>query len=134
MKVADLEGEYLDLWVAKAEGYEFSDDSLKIGLALLGEHPAIIFRSHDGCLGRSIDGGGDGPWVPSKNWAQGGPIIDREKIEFGRRADDMWGAWIGDLAFDEPSSPSGTGQTHLIAAMRAYVASTFGEEVPGSAK
>jgi hypothetical protein len=72
-------------------------------------------------------------YMPSTDWATGGPIIDREKIEFGRRVDDMWGAWIGDLAFDEQSDPTGTGPTHLIAAMRAFVASKLGEEVPDSA-
>lgn len=110
MKVSELEGALLDYWVGRAA---------ELPISMLG--------------GMCIWQQNMKPFNPSINWAQGGVIIDRERIEFGRQADDMWGAWIGDLAFDEPGNPTATGPTHLIAAMRAYVASKFGEEVPGSA-
>jgi hypothetical protein len=65
-------------------------------------------------------------YLPSTNWAQGGQIIEREKIRldttwncedgyWSARMDTVGGWWLGD--------------TPLIAAMRAYVASKLGDEV-----
>ena len=58
---------------------------------------------------------------PSTNWAQGGPIIERERIRLDPR-----GVWVAghDSSNDEFSSP-----TPLVAAMRCFVASKLGEEV-----
>ena len=60
-------------------------------------------------------------YTPSTNWAQGGPIIERERIRLDPR-----GVWVAghDSSNDEYSGP-----TPLIAAMRCYVASEMGEEV-----
>ena len=65
------------------------------------------------------------PYQPSKNWAQGGPIIEREKI----KVDPRKGNWEATI-WNEPQirNPS-YGPTHLIAAMRCYVASKLGDEV-----
>lgn len=58
----------------------------------------------------------------STDWAQGGPIIEREHLEFDFREDTQ------DYAcFD--GYRAATGPTHLIAAMRCYVASKLGDEV-----
>ena len=65
-------------------------------------------------------------WNPSTNWAQGGPIIEREGITIARRGKysySAWGAVLNDFEFDEE------GPTPLIAAMRCYVASKLGDEV-----
>jgi hypothetical protein len=62
----------------------------------------------------------------STNWAQGGPIIEREKIRldttwncedgyWSARMDTVGGWWLGD--------------TPLIAACRCYVASKLGDTV-----
>jgi hypothetical protein len=62
----------------------------------------------------------------STDWAQGGPIIEREHM--GVRFDfeeDEWQAIAGD--FDD--WVYGWGETPLIAAMRCYVASKLGDEV-----
>jgi len=59
---------------------------------------------------------------PSTNWAQGGPIIERERIELRGDGDDGW------IACDN-LNPEQTGTTPLIAAMRCYVASKTGDEV-----
>ena len=60
---------------------------------------------------------------PSTDWAQGGPIIERERITVEYSADpDTWCACI--MADQEVYGP-----TALIAAMRCYVASEMGEEV-----
>ena len=65
----------------------------------------------------------------STNWAQGGPIIERETIElthaqrFAKRG--IWGAFIKintkNFLYHAP--------TPLIAAMRCFVASKLGDEV-----
>ena len=64
---------------------------------------------------------------PSTDWAQGGPIIERELIDILHvRQSDLsvaWDAWFGN---DEWVM---TGPTPLIAAMRCYVASKLGDEV-----
>jgi hypothetical protein len=76
---------------------------------------------------------------PSTDWAQGGPIIDREDIAMSSKPDGLWAAY----------APKGTrlvqhggkdvevfnwyfkqeGFTPLIAAMRCYVASKLGDDV-----
>jgi hypothetical protein len=57
---------------------------------------------------------------PSTNWAQGGPIIDREKIATAWHL-TRWVAWRG--VIEHP------GPTPLIAAMRCYVASRLGNDI-----
>jgi hypothetical protein len=126
-KVAELEGALLDAAVAKAEGHNFR-----------------IFSETDSPIGRPLtiawrqfhsEGDAD-EFEASSDWAVGGPIIERERIAI---------AWTGDawMAFrwDNHSGYSsgyidvdrfdadGIGPTPLIAAMRAYVASQFGETV-----
>jgi hypothetical protein len=60
---------------------------------------------------------------PSTDWAQGGPIIEREKTTVEYTGDpDTWCACI--MADQEVYGP-----TPLIAAMRCYVASKLGDEV-----
>lgn len=60
---------------------------------------------------------------PQGNWAQGGPIIDRERIQFRSEQNIQYRAFIGLYGADA------TGPTHLIAAMRCFVASRIGDEV-----
>lgn len=68
---------------------------------------------------------------PSTNWAQGGPIIDREKIgvTFRDERDEWevpnWSAW----PTQTDDRQEIMGETLLIAAMRCYVASKLGHEV-----
>ena len=101
-KVSELEGALLDAAVAKAEG-RWSADAIQA----ITEHPGV--------------------WRPSLNWAFGGPIIERERIELAspgsHRHPGQWAAWtcVDDHEF--------YGATPLIAAMRAYVASKFGDAV-----
>lgn len=69
---------------------------------------------------------------PSTDWAQGGVIIERERIQITPRGEttDMWEAIIFDNIFmDDGSDCFQIGTTPLIAAMRCYVASKLGEEV-----
>lgn len=120
MKVAELEGAMLDAWAARAEGY------------------SVVPAPSDpqGCWVE--DGGDPFPYCPSTDWRQGGELIERENIAlldptfFGN---GPWKAFIGaflDVADQEivGMEGNGAGPTPLIAAMRAYVASKFGDEVP----
>jgi len=58
---------------------------------------------------------------PSTDWAQGGPIIEREKMTLEWTGED----WMAYIRHDEEYF----GPTPLIAAMRCYVASKMGDEV-----
>ena len=61
---------------------------------------------------------------PSTDWAQGGPIIEREKIALDTWGDEWLATRIEGSAISEAIGP-----TPLIAAMRCYVASKLGDEV-----
>lgn len=62
-------------------------------------------------------------WQPSRNWAQGGPLLERENIELSCEPRiHLW--WAN--KYDEKAY---SGDTPLEAAMRCYVASKLGEVV-----
>jgi hypothetical protein len=71
-----------------------------------------------------------GRFNPSTDWAQGGPIIEREKIDvLVLRTNEG-----GFRAYHTPTKEAKThtyaeGPTPLIAAMRCYVASKLGDTV-----
>ena len=70
-------------------------------------------------------------WIynPSGDWMQGGPIIEREKINLNC-GDDTWGVAEGVWEAAHPRGMNVSfGPTPLIAAMRCYVASKLGDEV-----
>jgi hypothetical protein len=117
-KVSELEGRWLDAAVGTAEGVDFP-----------------WFTTN--------------PLTPdaskySSDWSKGGPIIERERIEtqlvpsinlVPPPPERTWSAWgrmwtgIGRDGYQVSKAIVCEGQTILIAAMRAYVASKFGEEV-----
>lgn len=117
MNTADLTGTDLDYWVAKAEGF-------------IVPKPGWASRMDDGVRI-------DWQFTPSTDWGHGGPIIERERIEIefshAQGDDDPWFAVLHDIYFHSPSLQKceGKGPTVLIAAMRAYVTSKFGEEGEG---
>jgi hypothetical protein len=59
---------------------------------------------------------------PSTNWAHGGPIIERERIDVLYEHDLRW------IAVPQKGIES-YGPTPLIAAMRCYVASKLGDTI-----
>ena len=75
----------------------------------------------------------------SENWAHGGPIIEFMSIsvcnEAGRffTADDdtapAWCSRVGSIMGDYAHGDLVFGETPLVAAMRAFVAAAFGDEV-----
>ena len=115
IKVQDLIGPALDWAVAKCNGREihyYVDDPFK-------REPWLVF-----------DGIADMPlhaYTPSTDWAQGGPIIERECIAVScihttGYTPNTWDA-------KHPQRVYANGPTPLIAAMRCYVASKLGDEV-----
>lgn len=72
-----------------------------------------------------------GLWTPSTNWAQGGPIIERERIQLKHRSYDTDPWWVAliDTPDTSTSKTGCVGPAPLIAAMRCYVASKLGDEV-----
>lgn len=119
IKVAEATGPALDWLVAKCEG--LTNDTLH-------------WCFYDGEM-RSI--GAEVPFNPSTNWAQGGPIIDQNKIGFlpsdGHRGSQccafIYSPSQHDLAIEDGMTSICWGTTPLIAAMRCYVTSKLGEEV-----
>lgn len=96
MKTSELTGAALDWAVAKCEGVNIT----------FGEH------------------GPSGQWeMYSTNWAQGGPIIERENIALYPHGDGSYEAEV----FLNPLRKHGP--TPLIAAMRCYVAFVLGDNV-----
>lgn len=118
MKTSELTGATLDYWVAKAEGDE-----------------PVIHSDEKGpwCQRRKVfpHGGHSDAWFhPSSSWLDAGPIIEREGIDTATVWDGGKRQWraIADFTVGVFEGP-----TPLIAAMRAYVASKFGDEVPDGA-
>lgn len=116
-KTAELTGVALDYWVAKALGDRY-DESHELrecnGYFLV--QPAIT-QDDNGEI-----------FVPSDLWAHGGPIIERDRIALDGR--DRNGHPFGEWCARGPRLPLFFGPTPLIAAMRAKVASVYGEEIP----
>lgn len=125
MKVEDLTGAFLDYWVAMAEGTDPASVAIKDGVCMIVK--ARTYPMDDpnrerrrGDLGHPFAGmtvRSEVPFRPSTNWAEGGPIIERERdaicnylIRTGETITWLRHAALGDW-------------------MRAHVASKFGEEV-----
>lgn len=74
---------------------------------------------------------GEATWLfePSTDWAQAGPIIEREGITVDYiSASHRWDAWTP-APEQTKGAAFGTGTTPLIAAMRCYIASKLGDVV-----
>lgn len=110
MKTSELTGAALDWAVAKCDG-------ITVLPKMRGGHFVTLNRGETVLLCYSTD------------WAQGGPIIEREMIciecVFHQA---FWNAYT-----PAPEQPTGEahayGDTPLVAAMRCYVASKLGDEV-----
>ena len=67
-------------------------------------------------------------YSPSTDWAQGGPIIEREGVTLTQYDDyPNWSATLYATDYNEHTHV--TAPTPLIAAMRCYVASKLGDEI-----
>jgi hypothetical protein len=116
MKTSELTGAALDWAVAKAEE----------------EHDVLFCQRQYGRLLVRIAGDHetrDIEWsyTPSTDWAQGGPIIEREGVYLWRPYGVM-GAWSAKLDDWQPERVLHDDKP-LIAAMRCYVASKLGDDI-----
>lgn len=132
-KVSDLSGPLLDLAVAMADGkHAIPHEWGNAGINDLGR--CSIAKTSWDCA-RYFE--------PSKNWGHGGPIIERERIECQtvpeiggvapppQRTWSAWGKMRNGVVSGHWVSKSIVceGPTILVAAMRAFVASKFGDTV-----
>lgn len=118
MKTNELMGAALNWAVAIAEGltptlqdvHGYKVVSVK-GLMVAAPHAWLVY-------------------TPSTDWAQGGPIIEREGIDLyqstGRICAAMWENILGGGRLIAEAKDC---STPLIAAMRCYVASRLGDEI-----
>lgn len=116
MKTAELTGAALDwaVWTA-------------------GGGAAAFPKTASGAAFRKLWIRGSAKYIhPSTDWAQGGPIIEREEIGICRNAPCTAGRqWEATPSITAKGAGGkwGYGPTPLIAAMRCYVASKLGDEV-----
>ena len=100
IKTAELTGPALDWAVARCEGYEYEW--------------VALYRKSRGKPNYSID------------WAQGGPIIERERIELhNATATDSTGMWVA----HGKEQVYSYGPTPLFAAMRCFVIGRYGDMI-----
>ena len=105
-KTSDLTGPALDWAVARA----------------LGLRPSMFIVQQTGDLAREHR--------YSRDWSQGGPIIEREGISIIPFDDTRWEARCAVAVQRTPARfVERRGPTPLIAAIRCYVASHLGDEV-----
>ena len=117
MKTSELTGPALDWAVAKCENPEWSDEDAIVNVT--------TFDDYDGTICNY-----------STDWDQGGPIIERERIDVTWSGEHWTAIWWADNSgmVKAPAQRFShnrhqQGPTPLIAAMRAYVASKLGDEV-----
>ena len=126
IKVATLTGPLLDYWVARADKLApYREEGHKrYWLVDRPNNPANII----GPAPKGIPP--DLRYSPSTNWSQGGQIIERDGICLDSMSDWREDGEYGKVwEAHELSYGYICGDTPLIAAMRCYVASKFGEEV-----
>jgi hypothetical protein len=74
--------------------------------------------------------GAKGTYGPSTDWAQGGPIIEREGVAIGHAVSPhYWDACLSKDEGDLADRHIQQGPTPLVAAMRCLVASKLGDTV-----
>jgi hypothetical protein len=115
VKVCELSGMALDYWTCRALLARFEGQQLTREVIEQVKREICTY-----------------PFRPSTDWAAGGPIIESTPFGIFERVDGGWAAGIyqPQAGMRDLCTAYHTGETLLIAAMRAYVASKFGGEVP----
>jgi hypothetical protein len=131
MKTSELIGAQLDWAVGIANGWvTYPTDSVERG-QYFHTNRLIAPRGHEHNLIRAET------FQPSTDWAQGGPIIEREQIAMwpeahggaiGTETSSLWFARIYYNSGEQHDSEQ-PAASPLIAAMRCYVASKLGDDV-----
>ena len=114
-------------WGATAESIDFTGSD---GRKASGSVDLFYFDEAEAELEVSgaMNGYAEG-FEPSTDWSQGGPIIEREKIELRYHDVIVAGIWYRDGIGSDECSHKAIGPTPLIAAMRCLCASKLGDEV-----
>jgi hypothetical protein len=109
IKTADLTGAALDWAVAKCRGFDGLDDDLWLMREGIADMPLHAY-------------------TPSTDWAQGGPIVEREEVDIYCHESPKSGCgwWIAEITGTKHKAK---GNTPLIAAMRCYCYTKLGDEV-----
>jgi len=120
VKTQQLLGAALDWAVAKCEGVDSA---------------AACYYDTDGTPVR-LDEAEHAEWQPTTNWAQGGPIIEREKLcllfDVENDCENDPPGWLAEKEVGpliDGNYLQVFGATPLIAALRCYVASKLGDEL-----
>lgn len=116
IQVSEATGKILAYLVARVKGIDI------VPLNYYKDHVGFYINDYD-----DYDDYGYGEPVyyePHENWAQGGPIIQKERINLttGLTIFDWWAVQ------DSSAGYKANGGTPLVAAMRCYVASHLGNE------
>lgn len=123
MKTTDLLPPELDYWVAKAEKLEamLVDQMLayKKGWQLPPKNRRVCYLGNEKM-------GQPAKYQPSTDWEQGGPLIEEYEMDITFMEAGRWRCMYG---YHKGHLVTCFGNTPLIAANRAIVASVYGEEV-----
>ncbi len=112
MKTSELTGAALNWAVAVCEGFTDYDPDTETMMPPRKGYGRVNFDEYSF----------------STDWAQGGPIIERECISVEKEGKFPWAAW-SKAPFRDDAEAFGYGESLLIAAMRCYVASKLGGEI-----
>ncbi|EPK5820827.1 phage protein NinX family protein [Pseudomonas aeruginosa] len=118
VKTCDLEGQALDWAVGCIEDEQI--ERKQIGWLLMNlkvwiplpDTPYFDIVTH---------------WSPSTDWSQGGPLIEKYKLDIGAPMENIPGLWNANTEWGHPMGTPGP--TALIAACRAIVREWLGEIV-----
>ena len=121
MNIYELTGAELDYWVAKCvspKGVHWIEDGKTYMGGYWSGHSTPIRMC--GVW-----------WSPSTDWSQGGPLIEERGINTVVHCieNNKVTSWRTLKHWPVTNLPEMTGETPLIAAMRALVASKYGDEV-----
>ena len=112
IKTEDLQGAALDWAVAKCEGFD--------ALGYENRRNKVLHRRDDAQPRQ---------YTPSTDWAQAGPIIERESISINMTCQSGNFAWSATCSPSEIEECGEYGSTPVIAAMRCFVVSKLGEQI-----
>jgi hypothetical protein len=116
MQTSELRGASLNWAVGMANGWERYDSPFQQPDGRF--HWTLMFKNAEPCMKDFAS------FEPSIEWAQGGPIIEQERISVAS-IDPHWQASMPSTIYPGEQD----GPTPLIAAMRCYVASKLGDTV-----
>ncbi|MFU4952049.1 phage protein NinX family protein [Pseudomonas aeruginosa] len=125
VKTCELEGAALDWAVAMAEGEEVIVHD--IGQYRYDVRGGIHCCKYGCTFGpRSITEEVE-RYEPSDSWAQGGPLIEKHKLDIGAPMENVTGPWNANTEWGHPMGTPGP--TPLVAACRAIVRAKLGETI-----